>query len=96
MDNEQIKSLLRFLVRRLRESKHEINVYRAVVMNLPDAFQEKVVELQTHYRASEEIEGLAKRDVAGFDELIEQLDGDQYQRAAQELLRRLELPEEPN
>jgi hypothetical protein len=96
MDTEQIKSLLRFLVRRLRESKHEINVYRAVVMNLPNAFQEKVAELQTHYRASEEIEGIAKRDVAGFDELIEQLDGDQYQRAAQELLRRLELPEEPN
>jgi hypothetical protein len=68
--------LLRFLLKRLRETKLEVNLYRAVFMNLTDEMQAQSLHLQRFYREEGTIRQSTEREFQPFDELIEQFPQD--------------------
>jgi hypothetical protein len=75
MDDERTL-LLRFLLKKLRETKHELNVHRAVFMNFTDEVQAEILRLQEFYREAEPIRQSTEMEFQPFDELIEQFPQD--------------------
>jgi hypothetical protein len=93
---EEQKRLLRFLLKRLRWYHHELNLYRAAFMNLSDPARVQLEQMREHYRHSSEIQAVTEKEFSFFDELVEQLDEDQLQKAVRELLGDYKGDGEPN
>ncbi len=64
--------LLRFLLKRLCETKTEVNVYRAVFLNFPKEVQAEILRLQKFYREEGSIRQRTEMEFQPFDELIAQ------------------------
>lgn len=72
MSMDEQKLLLRFLLKRLRETKTEVYLYRAALANFSPETQAEVSRLRDYHRESGEIPARAEKEFHPFDELIEQ------------------------
>lgn len=69
---DERKLLLRFLLKRLRETKTELYAFRSALANFSPEDREGVYQLQRFYREASEIQAIAEKEFQPFYELIEQ------------------------
>ncbi len=91
--DEQIL-LIRFLLKRLCETKTEVYVSRAVFLNFPTDVQPEILRLQKFYREEGTIRQRTEMEFQPFYELIEQFP--QESAALQTLLEKWNPEGEPN
>jgi hypothetical protein len=86
--------LLRFLLLRLRETKLEVNLHRAVIANLNDEMRPQAFRLLEFYREEGTIRRNTETEFRPFDELIEQFPQDS--KALRTLLEKWNPQGDPN
>ena len=68
---DERKLLLRFLLKKLRETRTDLYAYRMAIANFTPESVAEVHRFQEVYRMSDELQARVEREFHTFDELIE-------------------------